>query len=1563
MEAFADEPHTPTCCVCLEEKDYNGSALVRCAACALAVHVRCYGTSLPGDNTPWRCEACQYEEGELPDEPSLIVDANAHATATAAGEPRLRPRCVVCPVEGGALRRTNQPGVWVHVLCVNWIPELSHSRTGELNQAVNIALLDRSRETLRCLVCGQRGGCIQCVSGRCARAFHVLCAIRSPSSLIFTGYNGANQQVYHCKAHLADVAAAKYELVDTTWRETPRMQRFLDAHPVATPAADAKCRVCHTKTGSASHDVHETQCLLAWLTREELKHRMDEMKKRGLKAATISYATRSGHARKQQSSSKGASPATKKQRQHATTRPCPECGDTVRDTMLAAHLKSGCAVSANSSGHSSDTRRSKKNPKRLKRKMSANDGLSAVDEPLEPAVASDLSDVLFATWPGQHAGASMDTTTLWRTVNSSFFSSKALMKKRMEQVCKSACGAKLEDIGNLIRKPTRHDLVDCADTVLLERMVVPTTTTDGEGVGDDRTALCLKAHLHRCDFVMRASRTRCVEDVYAQPSLEIRHVGAAARATVEEEATPATALTLSTATLSADLTDDGTTQAIRVRFANNEDVAVDCKYAMTLSRSGSGAADKALPPADDGLFWSAFQHDELSTLAGADVEAFRVPLGQDDRLWLSMEMMPGADDNGTPATPTPTTSNLPGRLLLPAASDERSLTDELTPEISLLMETLNEQMKQNRFRLRALSKKLQLTDHVEGLARRAGGVTEAYYKEYAAWKRLCKSLTTGYKDIRHTEAATESLPTPQKSTASPAGPSDNTDNNNDTDEPIDDGTCVVCFDGQSPESNPIVFCDRCDLAVHQGCYGLVTLPNNEFFCDRCSIEDRGEDPASSVFCQLCSLRDGAFKRTVDGKWVHVVCALWCPKVWIGNLQSLSEINLVAATSPHVKFVDPVAEVSARLALPLPVDALKPSDEPTNDRVALTQGSLCRHCKVACGRTIQCAHPDCTASFHPLCGWYEGLSMTIALSDRGFVYAGGGAGLRFAMHCEAHLPSHYSSAERLVQRRRRRKFRIDAFYLTQCKLDRRASPPSARKAASTRHESSLLSGPILQALLAGDRKRSETTDDDDTVADTSDSDDWVDRPPCSACFQFRSPVIAEPLDVNALHKRQFLMRCQYCNTFVHPECCLSETGALATIFTSNWICERCTMVGDATPTPCVVCDKPTDYLMPCSSSSAGVPPVSVGATYDKWAHVFCAKWAKVKLVRKNRVLCAQAPSLSPDGHAFRCELCSLKGVRLSLSLSLTLTVLCRTWAGVTLSREGRADGLALFCCVLLFVLLTNNTFQRNLASCAHCPKRFHPFCAAKKRLYIAKSAKQEWKFYCDAHPPSGVVYDERRQSWMTTEILSQLQDLRRSLERGRMILEMSRQRDRQQKRILNVYQLPFMAASLEIVLKKRPTPAMREAFEALTGDVLTDTPRRVRPQRAQASSRTRARASESHDDTDDEEEPVVDPPLSTRPMRGKRQQPVALASSGTSSKRRRLELDIEPESPPSSPAAASNARRRPAARAKPATSAAHDLRDGLSPTELKRRFLSALDRATTTSAFDGVVAELYPELAE
>ena len=40
----------------------------------------------------------------------------------------------------------------------------------------------------------------------------------------------------------------------------------------------------------------------------------------------------------------------------------------------------------------------------------------------------------------------------------------------------------------------------------------------------------------------------------------------------------------------------------------------------------------------------------------------------------------------------------------------------------------------------------------------------------------------------------------------------------------EDALCAICAEGHSQEPDLIVFCERCDLGVHQRCYGIEPLP-------------------------------------------------------------------------------------------------------------------------------------------------------------------------------------------------------------------------------------------------------------------------------------------------------------------------------------------------------------------------------------------------------------------------------------------------------------------------------------------------------------------------------------------------------------------------------------------------------------------------------------------------------------------------------------------------------------------------------------------------------------------
>ncbi|XP_053563716.1 protein Jade-3 [Bombina bombina] len=174
----------------------------------------------------------------------------------------------------------------------------------------------------------------------------------------------------------------------------------------------------------------------------------------------------------------------------------------------------------------------------------------------------------------------------------------------------------------------------------------------------------------------------------------------------------------------------------------------------------------------------------------------------------------------------------------------------------------------------------------------------------------------------------------------------------------EDVICDVCRSPDSEEGNDMVFCDRCNICVHQACYGILKVPEGSWLCRTCVL---GINPQ----CILCPKRGGAMKATRTGtKWAHVSCALWIPEVSIACPERMEPITKVSHIPP------------SRWAL------------------------VCSLCKMKTGACIQCSVKSCITAFHVTCAFEHTLEMKTILDE--------GDEVKFKSYCVKHSKNKHCS---------------------------------------------------------------------------------------------------------------------------------------------------------------------------------------------------------------------------------------------------------------------------------------------------------------------------------------------------------------------------------------------------------------------------------------------------------------------------------------------------------------------------------------------------------------------------
>ncbi|KAK3872895.1 hypothetical protein Pcinc_022057 [Petrolisthes cinctipes] len=173
----------------------------------------------------------------------------------------------------------------------------------------------------------------------------------------------------------------------------------------------------------------------------------------------------------------------------------------------------------------------------------------------------------------------------------------------------------------------------------------------------------------------------------------------------------------------------------------------------------------------------------------------------------------------------------------------------------------------------------------------------------------------------------------------------------------EDVICDVCRSPDSEEGNEMVFCDSCNICVHQACYGITAIPSGSWLCRTCSLGIKPD-------CVLCPNKGGAMKSTKSGqKWAHVACALWIPEVSIGSVERMEPITKI----PNIP--------QSRWAL------------------------VCVLCRERRGACIQCSVKTCKTAYHVTCAFKHGLEMKAIIEDES-----ADDGVKLRSYCEKHSVS-------------------------------------------------------------------------------------------------------------------------------------------------------------------------------------------------------------------------------------------------------------------------------------------------------------------------------------------------------------------------------------------------------------------------------------------------------------------------------------------------------------------------------------------------------------------------------
>lgn len=186
-----------------------------------------------------------------------------------------------------------------------------------------------------------------------------------------------------------------------------------------------------------------------------------------------------------------------------------------------------------------------------------------------------------------------------------------------------------------------------------------------------------------------------------------------------------------------------------------------------------------------------------------------------------------------------------------------------------------------------------------------------------------------------------------------------------------DQLCSVC-NTEETLTNTIIFCDSCNLAVHQECYGILFIPPGPWLCRSCA---QRSTTLTRPYCCVCPEIGGPLKQTTCGTWAHVWCAIWVRELCFGNWHYLEPIEGI-------------------------------------EKIPASRWRLvCSVCKLRHGACIQCSNKNCFTAFHVSCAMKAGFQMSPLKTGSLAEMALGTEKLE--CFCDKHSPPIFDVKERIL----------------------------------------------------------------------------------------------------------------------------------------------------------------------------------------------------------------------------------------------------------------------------------------------------------------------------------------------------------------------------------------------------------------------------------------------------------------------------------------------------------------------------------------------------------------------